>query len=199
YGFEDDYTGIFFFTNPGDLEDDYGEALGVHGVALANNSLSTNTETNGFHCPIQGDYGVACSLIDGIVRGSLGSPLPSVWAAGNERQGTRCNIEGSGSYRSVSPPATAKNHIAVGAVNSNDDSMTSFSSWGPTDDGRLKPDVSAPGCQSDGDLGVTSASSSSDTSYGLICGTSMAAPAVCGVSALLIEDWRARFGAPDPL
>jgi hypothetical protein len=199
YGFQYDGSGVFFFTNPGDFESDYDQALNVYGVDIANNSIGSNTEANGFHCPIQGDYGVICSLIDGVVRGSLGSPLRIVWANGNERTGTRCDIEGFGGYYSTAPPATAKNHITVGALNSNDDSMTGFSSWGPTDDGRLKPDISAPGCQVGGDGGVTSATATSDSSYASFCGTSMASPTTCGVSALLLQDYRNQFGAPDPL
>ena len=87
----------------------------------------------------------------------------------------------------------------MGALNSNDDSMTGFSSWGPTDDGRMKPDVSAPGCQNTDDDGVTSTSSSGDNNYTTKCGTSMASPTVCGLSALLLEDYRTHFaGLPDP-
>jgi hypothetical protein len=136
---------------------------------------------------------VTSALIDAIVRGSLGSPFRIVWANGNERQGSRCDVEGYGDYYSTAPPAGAKNHITVGALNSNDDSMTYFSSWGPVDDGRMKPDVSAPGCQSGGDGGVTSTSSSGDTAYTMKCGTSMASPTVCGLSALLLQDFRDQF------
>ncbi|NOT32407.1 MAG: S8 family serine peptidase [Planctomycetes bacterium] len=199
YGFEYDGIGIFLFTNPGDFEDDYDEAINVFGADLANNSIGTNTEPNGFFCHLQGDYGVMCSLIDGVVRGSLGAPIRVLWANGNERQGSRCDVEGFGDYYSAAPPATAKNHITVGALNSNDDSMTSFSSWGPTDDGRLKPDISAPGCQAGGDGGVTSPTAASDVSTAAFCGTSMASPTTCGLSALILEDWRVQFGAPDPL
>jgi hypothetical protein len=65
------------------------------------------------------------------VRGSLGAPFRIVWANGNERQGSRCDVEGYGDYYSTAPPAGAKNHITVGALNSNNDSMTSFSELGP--------------------------------------------------------------------
>ncbi|MHC4610382.1 MAG: S8 family serine peptidase, partial [Planctomycetota bacterium] len=198
YGFEYDGTGTFLYSNPGDIEADYDQAINVYGADISNNSIGTNTETNGFDCTIQGNYGVTSALIDSIVGGSLGGPFRIVWANGNERQGSRCDIEGYGDYYSTAPPAGAKNHIAVGALNSNDDSMTSFSSWGPVDDGRMKPDVSAPGCQSGGDGGVTSCSSSGDTAYTTMCGTSMASPTTCGLSALLLQDFRNQFsGEPD--
>jgi hypothetical protein len=171
YGFQYDGTGIFLYTNPGDMQADYDQAINSFGADIANNSIGTNTETNGFPCDIQGDYGVTDQLIDSIVRGGLGTPFRVVWANGNERQGSRCDVEGFGDYYSTAPPATAKNHITVGALNSNNDTMTSFSSWGPTDDGRMKPDVSGPGCQSDGDFGVTSCYSGSDTQYASLCGT----------------------------
>jgi Subtilase family len=197
YGFQYDGTPTFLYTNPGDIQADYTAAIGL-GADIANNSIGTNTESNGFDCSFQGNYGITDALIDNIVRGSVsgGVPFRVVWAAGNERQGSRCDVEGHGDYYSTAPPATAKNHLAIGAVNSNDDSMTTFSSWGPTDDGRLKPDFCAPGCQVGGDAGVTS--TTSNGSYGSLCGTSMASPTTCGLASLLLQDYRARFPGPDP-
>ncbi len=199
YGFEYDGSGIFLYSNPGDIQADYTQAIDVYGADIANNSIGTNTETNGFACSIQGDYGTTSNLIDSIVRGSLGEPFRVIWAAGNERQGSRCDVEGYGDYYSTAPPGGAKNHIAVGALNADTDGMTSFSSWGPTDDGRLKPDISAPGCEAGGDGGVYSTSSASDTAYTTKCGTSMASPTVCGLAALMLQDFRVQFaGDPDP-
>ena len=194
YGFEYDGSGTFLYTNPGDLEDDYDEAINTYGVEISNNSIGTNVDYNGFPCEWEGDYGATSMLIDEIVRGSLGDPMRIIWANGNERGYTRC---GTG-YLSTAPPACAKNHITIGALNSNNDSMTTFSSWGPTDDGRMKPDVSGPGSQSNDDGGVTSTSSSSDTAYTTKSGTSMAAPTVTGICALILQDWKAQFPG-DPL
>lgn len=187
----------FLYTDPCDIETDYTEAISVLNADIANNSIGTNTEPNGYPCEWQGNYGVTCALIDAIARGSTGDPFRIIWAAGNERQGSRCNVEGYGQFYSTAPPAGAKNHIAVGSVDSNTDLTSSFSSWGPVDDGRLKPDISAPGCQVGGDNGVTSLSSSGG--YTTMCGTSMASPTVAGISALILEQWRLSFpGADDP-
>lgn len=184
FGFEHDGTGAFLYTNPGDLEADYSKAISTYGVVIANNSIGTNLALNGSPCDWEGDYGATDMLIDAIALGSLGSPMRIIWANGNERGVGRCGIE----YHTTAPPACAKNHITVGAINSNDDTMTTFSSWGPTDDGRIKPDVCAPGCQVGGDNGITSTIGTGG--YGVMCGTSMAAPAVTGVAALLLQDWK---------
>ena len=194
----------FLYTDPGDLERDYDDAINNLLVDLANNSLSSNVASNGFPCHWEGNYGVTDVLIDTIVRGDGSNllftrPFRIVWAAGNERQVSTClGVEGfPAPYHSVPPPACAKNHITVGAVNSNDDSITTFSSFGPADDGRLKPDLVAPGCQTTDDLGVTSCSQSGG-GYRVRCGTSMSCPAVTGLAALLLQDYRAQFpGRPD--
>ncbi|MBN1343477.1 MAG: S8 family serine peptidase [Phycisphaerae bacterium] len=184
------------YTNPGDIEQDYEEAINTYGAEIANNSIGTNVAHRPtLPCEWEGDYGTTSQLIDSIVRGSLGAPMRVIFANGNERGNTgRCGT----SYHTTAPPACAKNHITVGAVNSNDDSMTDFSSWGPTDDGRLKPDIVAPGCQSDGDNGVTS--TSSNGGYVVMCGTSMATPTVTGLCALLLETYKYLYiGDPLPL
>ena len=196
YGFEQE-GGLqegFLYTDPGDLEADYTEAITVHGADISNNSIGTNTAPNGFPCEWEGNYGLTGATIDAIAKGSLGSPFRIVWANGNERQGFQAC---GGTYLTTAPPACAKNHITVGALNANDDSVTDFTSWGPCDDGRIKPDISGPGCQSDGDGGVTSLSSSGG--YTQKCGTSMSSPTVCGLGALILQDFRANYpGEPDP-
>ena len=74
----------------------------------------------------------------------------------------------------MSPPADAANALAVGAVSSSGDRV-SFSSFGPTADDRIKPDVSALGLQTV----VVDAGGSVTRSNG----TSFSAPLVAGLTA----------------
>ncbi|MFH1314748.1 MAG: S8 family serine peptidase [Candidatus Eisenbacteria bacterium] len=84
------------------------------------------------------------------------------------------------------PGGTAKNTIVVGASNAIDKSMTWFSSWGPVKDGRVKPDIAAPGCKPS--AGLTTTYPPNDyTSSG--CGTSYAAPITAGSVGLLKQQF----------
>jgi Subtilase family/GEVED domain/Secretion system C-terminal sorting domain len=83
----------------------------------------------------------------------------------------------------------AKNIVLVGAVNpipggynsAADVVLASFSSWGPTDDGRIKPDLVADG------IDVLSSISTSNNAYAIYSGTSMSSPAAAGSGFLLQE------------
>ena len=77
---------------------------------------------------------------------------------------------------SVGIPATSAAALAVGAVDVRTDRLEAFSSQGPTDDGRLKPEVSAP------DNTVSAAYAHQE---GRFPGTSAACPHVSGFAALL--------------
>lgn len=99
------------------------------------------------------------------------------------------DIDGdAGGYDSVTTYGNAKNIMTVGAVNdvtnqtNPNPAMSSFSGWGPADDGRIKPDIVANG------VGLYSSLSSSDSSYGSYNGTSMSSPNAAG-SALLLQDY----------
>ena len=191
------------YDSGGDLNDDFTTAID-EGIDLATMSLGNNVVRNGFPCGQLGDYTNTAILIDNIVRGSIkNQDLIFFKSAGNERQG----IAPCGNFGTISSPATAKNSIAVGAINSNINTMTAFSSFGPTDDGRIKPDIVAPGCQTNLDFGITSTgftdtngdgdldvNEAEQDGYRAICGTSMATPVAAGVGALLIEQWKTMKG-----
>ena len=76
---------------------------------------------------------------------------------------------------------SAKNSLSVGAVR-NSGALAAFSSFGPTADGRLMPQVVASGVQVRSALGDGSTSG-----YLTQGGTSMSAPAVAGLAALLMD------------
>jgi len=80
---------------------------------------------------------------------------------------------------SLKNPENAKNCLAVGA-SQDANSQQNFCSGGqgPTNDGRRKPEIYAPGC------GTRSANGSSGCSTAQATGTSMAAPAIAGAAAL---------------
>ena len=59
--------------------------------------------------------------------------------------------------------------------------LSSFSSWGPADDGRIKPDLVADG------INVLSSIATSNNAYAIFSGTSMSSPAAAGSGFLLQE------------
>jgi subtilisin family serine protease len=179
-------TPMCLYNNPQDMAEDYADGLNLRGADFASNSIGANIASNGYDCSLLGDYEYTARLIDAIAYGGLGKPFLSFWAAGNERAGAaRC---GSG-FGTTGVPAAAKNAVVVGASISDATGIASFSSLGPVDDGRMRPDVVAPGCEAAGDHGITSLRSC--TGETILCGTSMATPAVAGIAALLKERLRA--------
>ncbi len=105
---------------------------------------------------------------------------------------------GAAGYDCVSTYSTAKNILTVGAANkiggntgngwtkASDVVMSSFSGWGPTDDGRIKPDIVSPG------VSIYSPYSGSNSAYATISGTSMATPAASGSLLLVQQHYFAR-------
>jgi hypothetical protein len=117
--------------------------------------------------------------------------LNNVWTAKAYDPATDPFSDGyqSEGYDTIDTVACAKNVLTIGAVNDAVDAgkrfaangtMSTFSSWGPTDDGRIKPDLVANG------VGVYSTYDTDTNAYASLNGTSMATPNASG-SALLLQ------------
>ncbi len=87
--------------------------------------------------------------------------------------------EGNSTWHKINVPADADNILTVGAIDF-DKKSTVFSSLGPTQDGRVKPDVCGPGKN----VYVVDGSGTMTTNSG----TSFASPIICGMTACL---WQA--------
>ncbi len=180
------------------------------GAAFGASYALARTEDAASETPVEEDYWAAAalwadSLGADIITSSLGyrvfdRPFPSyTWQEMNGRTAisTRaaaraarvgivvCNSAGnSGNIalpeNTLVAPADADTILTVGAVN-RAGIRTSFSSVGPTADGRIKPDVMAMG------QGVFTTGISNATSYVSANGTSFSCPLVAGVAALMLS------------
>ena len=123
---------------------------------------------------------VSCDGTDALSEAcdaAVGKGLVVVVAAGNSGPGSR----------TVGSPGCAREVMTVGA-SSDDDQVANFSSRGPTSDGRVKPDIVAPGVNiiSARAAGTSLGSGQVSEFYTSLSGTSMATPHVSGVAALLL-------------
>lgn len=133
---------------------------------------------------------------DGTARGidNIAYNAPhylSVWSAGNDRQSGQ--NPGDGGYDYLHGNGVSKNSLVVAATfevlnysGPGSVVMSGFSSWGPTDDGRIKPDISAKGVNMYSSVGVSG--------YSNYSGTSMASPSVAGSILLLQQHYNNTFG-----
>ncbi|HUL51557.1 MAG TPA: S8 family serine peptidase, partial [Candidatus Nitrosotalea sp.] len=172
-------------------------AIDQYDVILSQNSWGVRLIEFLGNCGLYGTYSSLSPEFDQLVTGLYGRRLNVIFAAGNLRNGLDINSCGVGPYGTIGPPSTAKDILCVGAIASDDNSMPVFSSWGPTEDGRLKPDLVAPGTQVTGDHGITSTSPGG--TYAVLQGTSMSAPVISGATALLVENHRSLYSGQNPL
>lgn len=135
------------------------------GAQIINLSLGSRGNCNGSDAT-----SVACDAA--VEEGAI-----VIVAAGNE--GPESNTVGS--------PGCAKSVITIGA-STDQDTIANFSSRGPTQDGRIKPDVVLPG------VGIIAGRASGtnlgqplNEYYTSVNGTSMACPHAAGIAALMLE------------
>ncbi|MEA1647803.1 S8 family serine peptidase [Nitrospirillum sp. BR 11164] len=203
---------------PSDLKVLYSAAYGK-GARIHSNSWGGGTKQA---------YNSYCTDIDTFVWNNPDFCI--VFSAGND--GADNDGDGRIDPGSVTPPGTAKNCVTVGACANNrqdialtngakwgakaapvdalvaggPDQMAPFSSRGPTQDGRIKPDVVAPGTFILSTRSQRLASYNGQTPYYTPAtpfymyesGTSTAAPLVAGAIALIREYLRAQVGLPSP-
>ncbi len=155
-------------------------------IPMSNHSYGYNAVTADM-----GRYETEAAAVDAVAA-SLPFYLP-FWAAGNEQD----TLTANGGFQSITFNGLAKNIMTIGAA---DDAVSAgvrspalaviayFSSLGPCDDGRIKPDVVANG------VNVRSCVATSATAYdSTYSGTSMATPNAMGSSVLLEQLYAREF------
>ncbi len=131
--------------------------------------------SNSYGAVTLGEYVSSDQNLDNSLR-SLDDMI-IIFAAGND----------NGFTNTTSSPGNSKSGLTVGALNhGNSDTVASYSNGGPTDDGRLKPDISATGTSIGSAAGDANNSAVIDTpARRHTSGTSMATPITAGATALL--------------
>jgi hypothetical protein len=193
YDFNNDEVEMLQLAKP----DQTGILLSNHSYGLVTGWRFSNNSWQWFGDPsvsTQEDYRFGFYSSNAALWDQIAFNAPyylMVKSAGNDRNdvgnGTRppdCN--GGSGFDCISDVSTAKNILTVGAstkvtnyTGPSSVGMSTFSSWGPTDDGRIKPDIVA--------AGVSLFSTSTNNTYATLSGTSMAAPNATG-SLILIQE-----------
>ena len=185
-------------TTDAQAVDDTLNTSGVNGIrgTISNNSWGSGTNNN--------SYDSLAAQYDGLVRdGSLAptiDPFNIIFSAGN--CGTAPNNTACSSQSGLTRPKVAKNIISVGnsenlrpeisSTYNNADDLASSSSRGFAADGRVKPDITAPGSGIAGSRAGngTSVSGIIDANHAWSTGTSHSAPQVAGAAALFTQYWK---------
>jgi hypothetical protein len=155
-------------------EDNYAAALEwmeSYGVDITSSSLGYSTFDPPEFSYSYSDMDGKTAIVTKAVELAFRRGVVTISSAGNE---------GNSSWRYITAPADGINTLAIGAVN-NANEVATFSSRGPSYDGRIKPEVVTQG------VGVYCAAAGNFTGYLTASGTSVAAPIASGISALLLS------------
>ncbi len=153
-------------------EDNYANALEdfeARGVQITSSSLGYFTFDSGQHSYTYADMNGHTAICTQAVERAVKLGVLVVTAMGN--------AGGDSTYDHLDAPADADSILAVGALDVND-SLAGFSSRGPTFDGRIKPDICAPGVN-------VFAQNADGTFTSAAGGTSFATPLVSGACCLI--------------
>ncbi|MFN3640633.1 MAG: S8 family serine peptidase [Flavobacterium sp.] len=189
-GFQTNLRGVAFDASAKsfDWNNDFSQMSteAANGMLVSNHSYWSGASSNAW---MFGAYDARARQLDQI---TFVAPFYLfVGSAGNDRNDFSSTTIGpyliqKGGYNLIKGMHNAKNSLTVGAVDQVNSytgppsvTMSAFSSWGPTDDGRIKPDIVTKGTN------VRSTSSTSDTADAISQGTSMASPGVTGVAILM--------------
>ncbi len=165
----------------------YGIGTGWEGSSWLGDAGISNEEDYRF-----GFYSSRARTADAL---AYSAPYYSIFkSAGNDRNDSGSGPQSpDGPFDCISDWAVAKNIFVIGAVqktsgayNGPDDIvMSSFSSWGPVDDGRIKPDLVMPGVSIYSVL-----CEGGEDQYGNLSGTSMASPGALGATMMINEAYK---------
>jgi serine protease AprX len=172
---------------------DFGRRLVVHGVNL---SVGYPFLAEWFAC----GQSPLCTEVNRLVK----SGVVVVVAAGNSGYGSIAaasgSIDSAGLPLTINDPGNAENAITVGSTHRDMPhtyGVSYFSSKGPTGDGRMKPDLVAPGER------ILSCAAGRNATGGAHyvedSGTSMAAPHVSGAIAAFLSIRREYIGQPEEI
>ncbi|MEC8724231.1 MAG: S8 family serine peptidase [Bacteroidota bacterium] len=159
-----------------------------NGLLLSNHSYGIPVQQSDNLNYLMGSYGAESREWDAITH--LAEYYLPVISAGNDGT-TEYNGGLANNFDKLIGNKTSKNTLVVANARNpyileNGDllfmNINSTSSQGPTDDGRIKPDISGDGTS------VFSTVASTDNSYGSMTGTSMSAPNISG-SLLLLQEY----------
>lgn len=174
-----------------DIEEMYDAAS--NGLLISNHSYGPDLEQVRSPLNLIGDYDQVSAAVDNLTYTAPYYLI--VNAAGNDRDlYKKYNPDDDGYNLLAGEMSTAKNTLVVSAVyqvphyeGPESVQMSEFSSWGPTLDNRIKPDISADGMFILSSVATTLGGRLANNQYDYYSGTSAAAPSVAGGLLLLQE------------